>query len=240
MTSKASALIAGAVTLAAMSGAIGWFARPMFAPHAAQIAVDPVSTSVRSSLDAGSKLAVAIAAGTQAPSDKDSVAAPHQQARTDQGGAGEPPPAIELDETPQTPMPECGVQKLGYQGSWVGYKCELYKRITKAKLTMDASKATITGSCLRKDIGQNVRARAASIRECYELELVVQPELAVTILSKWIITGDGRVEGLTVTGGTRGSDGLADCLHQTLRRITFMKPDEGVCAVEFPISFKPR
>lgn len=232
-------LAAGAATIAAMSGAIGWFARPMFVPHSAQIAVDPGSTTARSSLDDGSKPAGASAAETQAPSEADIVAEPGQQGLTDQGGAGEAPLASKVDEIPQTPMPECGVQKLGYQSDWRGYKCELYKRIRKAKLTMDVSKATITGSCLRKDIGQNVRARAASIRECYALELVVQPELAVTILSKWTITGHGRVEGLMVTGDARGSEGLADCLQQTLRRITFMRPDEGVCAVEFPLSFKP-
>lgn len=239
MTPHPGTLIAGAVTVAALSGSLGWFARPILAPHPAQIAVSPGSTSVSSSLAAGPKPAQASAAGTQRPTDKDSLAGPRQQGRTDQGGAVEPPLAIKLNQPPPVPVEECREPTIGHRRDWEGFSCQVYENIEKAKITMDVARAIITGPCLMEDIGQNVRARVYGIRECYGHELVVQPDRAGTVMFKWTINGDGRVDGLMVTGDTMGSEAFADCLRQKLRRIRFMKPEEGVCSVEFPFSFKP-
>lgn len=239
MTAHPATLIAGAATIAALFGSLGWFARPILAPHPAQIAGSPGSTSVRASLAADPNQAQASAAGTQRPSAKDSLVGPRQQGRTDQGVAVEPPLAIKLNQIPPAPSQECKEPTMGHRRDWEGFNCKVYESIEKAKITMDVAKAIVTGPCLMKDIGLNVRARVYGIRECYGHELVVQPELAGTVMLKWTINGDGRVEGLMVTGDTVGSDSLADCLRQKLRRVRFMKPEEGVCSVEFPISFKP-
>ncbi|MSQ82889.1 MAG: AgmX/PglI C-terminal domain-containing protein, partial [Myxococcales bacterium] len=63
------------------------------------------------------------------------------------------------------------------------------KKVAKLNIAQGQS----TGGCDKGDISKNVRARAASLRACYETQLMAKPDLAGKVTVQWTITADGSV-----------------------------------------------
>ncbi len=96
-----------------------------------------------------------------------------------------------------------------------------------------------TAGCDRGDISKNVRARSASIRACYETQLLAHPDLAGKVTLQWTVGADGHVSGDKTVEDTMGNPVVSDCVLRVLRRIQFAVPEAGVCVVRWPVVFHP-
>jgi TonB family protein len=94
-----------------------------------------------------------------------------------------------------------------------------------------------TGGCDRGDIAKQVRARAASFRTCYELQLVSRPDLSGKMTVRWTIAEDGRVRSVSTTQDSVGNDAVSSCVLRAFERMSFQKPEAGVCVVQWPLVF---
>lgn len=109
------------------------------------------------------------------------------------------------------------------------------KKVAKINIAQGQS----TGGCDKGDISKNVRARAASLRACYETQLMSKPDLAGKITVQWTINGEGKVQNDKVVDDSMKNSAVTDCVQRTIRRISFMKPEAGVCVIQWPFVFNP-
>jgi uncharacterized membrane protein YgcG len=105
----------------------------------------------------------------------------------------------------------------------------------KPKLTMDAPKQG--AFCKESNIRDVVQKRANALRNCYEQQLLANPELSGKIIVFWKIGLDGKVTDASIKSTTMNNNRVESCLTQTVRRLRFDKPDGGICVVEFPFIF---
>jgi hypothetical protein len=93
--------------------------------------------------------------------------------------------------------------------------------------------------CDKGDISMKVRASAASLRACYETQLISRPTLAGKVTVRWTINGAGKVENDKVVDDSMNNSAVSDCVQRTIRRIHFSKPAVGVCVIQWPFVFNP-
>ena len=105
----------------------------------------------------------------------------------------------------------------------------------KPKLAMDAPKQG--AFCKESNIRDVVQKRANALRNCYEQQLLANPELSGKIIVFWKIGLDGKVTDASIKSTTMNNNRVEACLTQTVRRLRFDKPDGGICVVEFPFIF---
>ena len=105
----------------------------------------------------------------------------------------------------------------------------------KPKLAMDAPKQG--AFCKESNIREVVQKRANALRNCYEQQLLANPELSGKIIVFWKIGLDGNVTDASIKSSTMNNGKVESCLTQTVRRLRFDKPDGGICVVEFPFIF---
>jgi hypothetical protein len=87
-------------------------------------------------------------------------------------------------------------------------------------------------------IRRYIRRKLARIRYCYEKELVVNADLAGTILVQFQISPNGTVQG-TRAGGM-GNKNVEGCVGETVSTIQFPKPQGGgMVNVRYPFVFQP-
>jgi hypothetical protein len=96
-----------------------------------------------------------------------------------------------------------------------------------------------TGFCQRGNIARVVRRRANSIRACYEQRLQVNPNLRGKLTARWTIGLNGRVASANLAGSTLGDRAVVACVLRVIRRMSFAKPEGGVCIVQWPFVFNP-
>ena len=96
-----------------------------------------------------------------------------------------------------------------------------------------------TGFCKRADIAKNVRRRARSIKACYEARLQVKKGLKGKMTVRWTIGMSGRVQSAQVVNSSLGDGGVQGCILRVIRRMSFAKPEGGVCIVQWPFVFAP-
>ena len=113
------------------------------------------------------------------------------------------------------------------------------RRSARKVAKLNIAQGQSTGGCDKGDISKNVRARAASLRACYETQLMAKPDLAGKVTVQWTITGDGSVSSDKITDDTMKNGAVTDCVLRTIRRIRFMKPEAGVCVIQWPFVFNP-
>ncbi len=112
------------------------------------------------------------------------------------------------------------------------------KRARKVgKIRIGAGRST--GFCKKGDIARVVRRRANSIRACYEQRLQVNPGLRGKITARWTIALNGRVSSATIASNSLGDGAVTSCILRVLRRMSFNKPEGGVCIVQWPFVFNP-
>ena len=95
------------------------------------------------------------------------------------------------------------------------------------------------GGCDKGDITRSVRARAATLRACYETQLVDKPDLSGRVTVQWTITGDGSVTGEKIIDDTLKNQAVTDCVLRAISQIKFIKPETGVCVLQWPFVFNP-
>ena len=105
----------------------------------------------------------------------------------------------------------------------------------KPKLTMDAPKQG--AFCKESNIRDVVQKRANALRNCYEQQLLANPDLAGKIIVFWKIGLDGKVTDASIKSSTMNNAKVESCLTQTVRRLRFDPPDGGICVIEFPFVF---
>ncbi len=101
------------------------------------------------------------------------------------------------------------------------------------------AKQDAPGGCDKADIAANVRARAATLRACYESQLFAQPDLNGRITVQWTIQSDGKVASLTAVEDTMHNAAVTQCVLRAIGRITFAKPAAGICVIQWPFAFTP-
>lgn len=117
----------------------------------------------------------------------------------------------------------------------IGIGRKTSKKVAKIGIATGQS----TGGCDKGDIAKNVRARAAALRACYETQLLAKPDLAGKITVQWTITGEGSVTGEKSVSDTLSNNAVSDCVLRAIKRIRFMKPEAGICVIQWPFVFSP-
>ncbi len=93
--------------------------------------------------------------------------------------------------------------------------------------------------CKASNISQVVQKSASSIRNCYERQLLAEPNLSGKIVMTWKVMLDGTVKDVFVRTTTMNNDKVEKCMERALSRLRFDKPDGGICIIEFPFVFSP-
>ena len=56
---------------------------------------------------------------------------------------------------------------------------------------------------------------------------------------QWTISGDGSVTGTKTVQDTMSNNAVTDCVLRSIGRIHFMKPEAGICVIQWPFVFSP-
>lgn len=124
-------------------------------------------------------------------------------------------------------------------GGGQGVKAGLGDKGKKRVGNVSLSGSTASGFCKKSNIESVVKRRASAIRACYEQRLQVKKDLQGKIAVRWQIDTEGKVGSASATSDTMGDGETTNCLLRTIRRMTFEKPEGGVCVVQWPFVFSP-
>ena len=113
------------------------------------------------------------------------------------------------------------------------------KKTAKKVAKINIASGQSTGGCDKGDIAKNVRARAATLRACYETQLLAKPDLSGKITAQWTITTDGSVTGEKSVDDSMHNNAVSDCVLRSIKRIRFAKPEAGICVIQWPFVFSP-
>ncbi len=113
------------------------------------------------------------------------------------------------------------------------------RKSTKKVAKLNIAQGSSTGGCDKGDISKNVRARAASLRACYETQLMNKPDLAGKLTLQWTITGDGSVNGQKTVDDSLKNNAVSDCVLRAISHVKFAKPEAGICVIQWPFVFNP-
>jgi hypothetical protein len=124
-------------------------------------------------------------------------------------------------------------------GTGRGANVGIGRKTTKKVAKVNIAQGTSNGGCDKGDIAKNVRARAASIKACYEQQLLTKPDLKGKLTVQWTITTEGAVKDPKATQDTIGTPAVSDCVIRAMSHIRFAKPEAGICVVQWPFVFEP-
>jgi len=96
------------------------------------------------------------------------------------------------------------------------------------------SRATQVGGADPAIIRRHIRSKLAQIRHCYESRLISQPELSGTVVTSFIISPTGVVQGAQASGS--GDAPLDSCVRDVVASIQFPRFDHLV-NVKYPFTF---
>jgi hypothetical protein len=97
--------------------------------------------------------------------------------------------------------------------------------------------ATATGDLDKNIIRRYIRRQLARIKYCYEKQLLVNQGLQGTVVTNFVINGDGSVSN-SKAGGVNGD--VSSCVADVISSIQFPKPKGGgIVQVRYPFNFRP-
>ena len=97
--------------------------------------------------------------------------------------------------------------------------------------------ATSTGDLDKNIIRRYIRQQLPRIQHCYEKQLVVNPNLAGTVSTQFVISGTGAVISAKASGIGDGT--VESCVAGIIRGIQFPKPTGGgIVNVTYPFTFR--
>jgi len=135
------------------------------------------------------------------------------------------------------PGAKIGGLKTGRGGKGRGGRPGVKKKKAKVKPKLKLAAPKAGNFCKAADIRKVVGKRAGALRNCYERQLLADPKLAGKIIMKWKIMLDGSVKDEGVKNTTMNNAKVERCLARVLKRMRFVKPDGGICVVEYPFTF---
>jgi len=98
--------------------------------------------------------------------------------------------------------------------------------------------AEVRGSLSKETIRRTIQRHLNEVRFCYENGLSKDPQLAGRLAIQFLISPSGVVQHASVHDSTLPSKGVADCVRQAMRRVSFPAPDGGgYVQVTYPFSF---
>lgn len=92
--------------------------------------------------------------------------------------------------------------------------------------------------CNKADIKRVMGGRSGAFKFCYERELQQNPDLEGKVVLRFNIDLSGDPQSISIASSSLKADAVHDCLKANVKKLTFNKPDGGVCAVQWPIVFK--
>lgn len=126
----------------------------------------------------------------------------------------------------------CGTEGTGYG---TGDNTGLGPRSPRVPNVITPRVTHVMGSLPAEAIRRVVRQHLPEVRFCYEQGLQSNPSMEGRVAVSWIIGGDGRVTGSSLTSSDLGSDRVESCIVQAVRRWTFPTPeDHGMVGVNYP------
>jgi len=131
-----------------------------------------------------------------------------------------------------------GIGELGGLGG--GGTAGTGNRVERAvRANMAASTGGISGKIDANQVRSIIRSRIGAIRQCYEMQLKVNPALKGTVRISFTISGGGAVAGCSVLSNTTGNSLVADCVCRRVMRWRFPPPEEGTVTVPQTFVFTP-
>lgn len=124
----------------------------------------------------------------------------------------------------------------GGRGSGKGLGTKAKAKV-KPKVKFEAPKQE--GFCKKENLQQVVTKQANALRNCYERQLLANPDLSGKIIVQWKVGLDGGVTDSYVKESTMKEEKVETCLTRVVKRMKFDPPDGGICVVEYPFSFSP-
>lgn len=96
----------------------------------------------------------------------------------------------------------------------------------------------VIGQLDREIIQHVVRSNRDAIRDCYESELIQNPELAGYILTQWTISASGIVVSARAIETTLDSPEVELCIAEEIKTWTFPEIESGgIVRVNYPFHF---
>ncbi|MCS6797951.1 MAG: AgmX/PglI C-terminal domain-containing protein [Myxococcota bacterium] len=95
----------------------------------------------------------------------------------------------------------------------------------------------VNGYLSAEQINRVVRANAAAIRYCYEVEVQRQPSLRGRVVIQWRINLQGAVTTARVEESSLRNATVEGCVVRQVRRWRFPEPDGGEVVVSYPFIF---
>ena len=92
--------------------------------------------------------------------------------------------------------------------------------------------------CNKADIKRVMGGRSGAFKFCYERELQSNPDLAGKVVIRFNIDLSGDPKAIAIASSSLNNSAVHDCLKANVQKLTFNKPDGGVCSVQWPIVFK--
>ena len=129
------------------------------------------------------------------------------------------------------------IDKLGTSGG--GQVASGTKKETKVASVVKSEAPEVDGDLDPNAVAKYVKARMASIKECYERELKRDPKLAGKLTISFTIETDGKISETYVESNSMGNKNVANCITGRIRSWRFPKPKGGSVTVAYPFIFSP-
>ena len=126
----------------------------------------------------------------------------------------------------------------GFKGG-VGVGSVLGSGVPNIDVGLGDSDAQTSGGLDKSVIARIVRAHLGQIKQCYERQLLVDPNLFGKVVAKWTIGSDGKVVLSGIKKSTMGHRAVENCVVGKIRHWKFPKPKGGgKVIVSYPFLFK--
>lgn len=112
------------------------------------------------------------------------------------------------------------------------------KEVEKVPPKVEVKEEASAAFCNKGDIQRVMGGRSGAFKFCYERELQQNPDLEGRVVLRFNIDLSGDPQAIAIASSTLKSDAVHECLKANVKKLTFNKPDGGVCAVQWPLVFK--
>lgn len=91
--------------------------------------------------------------------------------------------------------------------------------------------------CATSNIQSVVRRGTGDIRDCFERQLGLNPELSGTVIVDWTVNLEGKVLKAQVASSSMRNTMVETCMTRVVERWRFAPPQGGVCTIAYPFTF---
>jgi hypothetical protein len=102
-----------------------------------------------------------------------------------------------------------------------------------------ASPPTLSGRLPPDVIQRIVRQNFGRFRQCYEIGLQTNPNLAGRVTARFVIGSEGAVSNVSIAGSDLPDPKVASCVASSFYGLSFPAPEAGIVTVSYPILLTP-